>query len=123
MFVAAVLFGAVLATFLPLMKGVAQTQRATDRQRIALREATNLLEQVATRPWADLVPESLNQLALTDTAKAHLPEATLTFDVAEQTEPIVSKRVAVQVRWLPKPGRPTESVRLVAWFPRREVRP
>ncbi len=123
LFVATVLFGAVLATFLPLMKSVAQMQRATDRQKIALREANNVLEEIAPRPWSELTAEALSEIKLPDSVKSNLPDATLKISVNEQSEPVVAKRVAVQLSWLPQPGRPTESVRLAAWFTEQEVRP
>ena len=121
--VATILFAAVLSTFVPLMKAISKTQRATERHRIALREANNLLELISQRSWADLTVESLKKLKLPSAAQTALPQSHLQFDVAEQAEPFVSKKVSVQIRWLPLPGRPTESVQLVAWFPAREMKP
>lgn len=121
--VATILFGAVLSTFVPLMKAISRTQRATERQRIALREAHNILQQIAQRSWADLAVDSLNKLELPESAQTVLPQASLEFDVTETVEPFVSKQVLVRIRWLPQPGRPTESVQLVAWFPAREMQP
>ena len=98
MIVATILFAALLSTFVPLMKAIAKTQRGTERQRIALREANDLLVQITQRSWADLTVDSLNKLTLPDAAKSVLPQAMLDFDVAEIAEPIVSKQVSVRIR-------------------------
>ena len=122
-FVAAVVFGTVLTTFLPLMHSVRQQQRATDQHLLALREVDNVLELLSQRPWRELTAEELSKLALADDVKTRLPQSALRIEVDEPAEQPPSKRVAVHVSWTPRSGRPLQSVRVVAWFAKREDQP
>ncbi len=124
-FVAVLVFGSVLTTFVPLMRGVHNQQRDTDLQLLALREADNVLEEISLWPWHDLVADKLSQRTLSDTAKSHLrqPELRVTVEEQKQADVKVTKRVAVEVTWLPHVGQPTKSVRLVAWFPEMDSQP
>lgn len=116
MFVAAVVFGTALVTFLPMMQSVGFQQRLTDQRLLALREAENLLEQLAPRKWSELTTEELAKLSLSENVKSRLPQAVLNVDVNEPAEPAASKRVAVQLNWTPRSGQAPQSVRLAAWF-------
>lgn len=123
MFVAVIVFGTVLVTFLPMMQSVGFQQRQTDERLLALREAENLLEKLAPRPWSELTTESLASQSLSDEAKSRLPQAALKMELTEPAEPPSSKRVSVQVSWLPRPGQAAQSVRLSAWFFRSGEQP
>lgn len=116
MFVAAVVFGTALITFLPMMQSVGFQQRLTDQRLLALREAENLLEQLAPRKWNELTTEELAKLSLSENVKSRLPQAVLKVDVNEPAEPAASKRVAVQLTWTPRAGQAPQSVRLASWF-------
>ena len=115
-FVAVLVFGSVLTTFVPLMRGVSAQQRDTDLQLLALREADNVLEEISQLPWKELIADELAKRTLSDTAKGHLLKSQLRVTVDEQAGPPVAKRVSVEVSWTPHAGQPTKSVRLVAWF-------
>ena len=123
MFVAVVVFGTALLTFLPMMQAVGNQQRLTEQRLLALREAENLLEQLAPRKWSELTTEELGKLSLSDNVKSRLPHAGLKVEVAEPAEPLSSKRVAVQLSWTPHAGQAPQSVRLAAWFFRTEEQP
>ncbi len=116
MFVAAVVFGTALVTFLPMMQSVGFQQRLTDQRLLALREAENLLEQLTPRKWSELTTDELAKLSLSENVKSRLPQAVLKVDVTEPAEPAASKRVAVQLSWTPRSGQAPQSVRLAAWF-------
>ena len=120
MFVAVIVFGTALVVFLPMMQAVGFQQRQTDLRLLALREAENLLEELAPRPWDELTSESLASQSLSDEAKSRLPQAALKLELSEPAEPAASKRVSVQVSWSPRTGQAAQSVRLSAWFFRTE---
>lgn len=123
MFVAVVVLGTLLATFLPLMQSVGYQQRLTDQRLLALREAENLLEILTPRPWNELTQEFAESQSLSDEAKSRLPQGTLDIDVTQPTEPADSKKVTVQVIWTPRPGQAAHKVQLAAWFFRTEGQP
>lgn len=123
MFVAAVVFGTALVTFLPMMQSVGNQQRFTEQRLLALREAEGLLEQLASRPWSELTKESLSLQKLSDEAKSQLPQPTLKLEVTEPAEPPGSKRLTVHVNWTPRSGQAPQSVKLTAWAFRTEDQP
>jgi type II secretory pathway pseudopilin PulG len=123
MFVAAVVFGTVLLTFLPLMKSVGTQQRLTDQRLLALREANNLLEQLTQRNWNQLTTSELQKLALPDDVKARLPQGKLHVTLDEPAEQPPAKRVSVRVSWIPRTGQAAQSVQLAAWFYSTEGQP
>ena len=116
MFVAAVVFGTALITFLPMMQSVGFQQRLTDQRLLALRETENLLEQLAPQPWSELTQEFVESQSLSDEAKSRLPQSELDIDLSVPAEPAASKQVTVRVSWTPRPGQAPQSVRLAAWF-------
>ena len=122
-FVAVVVFGTVLMTFLPLMQSVGQQQRMTDQRLLALRETNNVLEQLAQRQWKELTTEELAKLTLPDDVKSRLPQAAMQIDVSESAEQPTSKRVAVKLSWTPRSSQAAQSVTLFAWFFQTEGQP
>lgn len=116
MFVAAVVFGTAVITFLPMMQTVGLQQRLAGQRLLALREAENLLEHLTPQTWSELTQEFVESQSLSDEAKSRLPQPELDIDVTEPAEPAASKQVTVRVSWTPRPGQAPQSVRLVAWF-------
>ncbi len=123
MFVAVVVFGTVLMTFLPLMQSVGKQQRMTDQRLLALREANNMLEELSRRKWNDLTADELAKLTLPEEVKSRLPQAALQIDVSESAEQPPSKRVAVKLSWTPRSGQAAQSVQLATWFFQTEGQP
>ncbi len=123
MFVAAVVFGTVLMTFLPLMQSVGTQQRMTDQRLLALREANNMLEQLSQRKWNELTADELAKMTLPDDVKSRLPQAALQIDLSEPAEQPPSKRVAVKLSWTPRSGQAPQSVQLATWFFQTEGQP
>lgn len=123
MFVAVVVFGTVLMTFLPLMQSVGRQQRMTDQRLLALREANNVLEQLSQRKWNELTADELAKVTLPDDVKSRLPQAALQIDLSEPAEQPPSKRVAVKLSWTPRSGQAAQSVQLATWFFQTEGQP
>ena len=123
MFVAVVVFGTVLMTFLPLMQSVGTQQRMNDQRLLALREANNMLEQLSQRKWNELTADEMAKVTLPDDVKSRLPQAALQIDLSEPAEKPPSKRVAVKLSWTPRSGQAAQSVQLAAWFFQTEGQP
>jgi len=118
-FVAVLVFGSVLTTFVPLMRGVHSQQRETDLHLLAVREVDNLLEEIGQLPWSDLTAMELNKRTLSASVKSHLRQSELRITVDDQkpANAKATKRVSVELTWQPHVGQPDKTVRLVAWFP------
>ena len=115
LFVAGALLGVLLTICLQLWGATAAQQRAVRQRQTALREAANLLERLATRPWTKLTAAELSGWTLSPAAEASLPDARLEIQIAEPAEPVAAKRITVLIHWPDRDGRPPHAVRLVAW--------
>lgn len=122
-FVAVVLLGSVMLTFLPMAHTVREQQRSTDQELVALREAENVLEQIAARPTLERNASGLSKLKLSEPANSRLPNAELKIEVSEPTGSPASFRIAVVIRWSSHSAKKTRSVQLAAWFPVTEAKP
>ena len=92
-------------------------RRAWDRRQWAAQEISNLMEEAASRPFAEVSAAGLKGLALSPHARALLPGAELAAEVAEN-EPTGgpgSKRVAIRLRWHNRSGEWDAPVRLTSW--------
>lgn len=100
---------------------VAAERRAVDRRQCAIREASNLMERLAARPWEDLTPEALKEVRLSDLTTRALPgaELNLAVDEQDQAEAGDSKRLSLRLRWRNRAGGWEAPVRLSAWISRR----
>jgi Tfp pilus assembly protein PilV len=94
--------------------GLVASQRRTARQQAtAVREAGNLMENLATRRWAQLSPDQMAKVRLSEDCLRCLPGATLRVDVNAEDQD--TKRVRVEIGWRGASGRRVEPVRLTAW--------
>ena len=107
---------AALLTLCVQLVGTSATQRkAAAMRETALLEAANALEGLVAGGWESLTPAAADQAALSQEAAASLPGGELAVEIEPVEEDPAARRIAVEVRWLPSPGRFPERVRLVAW--------
>jgi hypothetical protein len=112
---------AVIAGAAQVLAVIAHQRRDVDRRSTALREAGNLLEEIAARPWSELTEEKLSALALSDECKAVLREPRLR--IAVDAEPAgAGKRISVEIDWLAgQQDQRAMPLRLAAWrYPNEE---
>jgi len=111
--------GAVLAAMtvicLQMLTASAGGRRALGQRQTALREATNVMERLAARPFGDLTPRQVAGLKLSEAALKQLPGGTLEIDVLRPDGDPEAKRVTVRVKWPDASGEPAASVQLVGW--------
>ena len=105
-----------------LLALVAQQRRLAQQRTAAVREAGNLMEDLASRPWAEITVERLADVRLSDACQRRLPDATLHVEV--HSEDADSQRISIRIDWPTGAGLRGEPVRLVAWrFRDEEVGP
>ncbi len=114
-----VMLAAAMVVTVQVVSWVAVERRAVGRRERAVREAANLLERAAARPWDELTPASLAGLRLSDSTAAALPGAGLEARVATSDDAPARKKITIEVRWRDRSGRPEAPVRLVTWAYRR----
>ena len=116
---AGVLFVVALASFAQLLGFIAVERRAFERRRLAVAEASNLMERATALPWDELADSSLKSFRLSDDARSNLPNATLNLEVVAGTEDAIeSKRISITIYWRSSGGRNDRPARLVAWVQR-----
>src|SRR5690606_11991568 len=80
---AIVIVGAMLAISLQVVGWTVRERRSIDRRVIALIEAGNLLDEVTGKAWNDVTSLQLEQIKLSPSAAATLPDARLKFSMRE----------------------------------------
>jgi Tfp pilus assembly protein PilV len=96
-----------------LLAMVAQQRRLVQQRTVAVQEAGNLMEDFASRPWAEITAEKLADVRLSDACQRCLPDATLHVEV--NSEDADSQRISIRIDWPTAAGSRGEPVRLVGW--------
>jgi len=114
---------AVLAAVAQWLALASQQRRVAAQRAAAVREAGNLMEDVMSRPWADVTTEKLAAVTLSDACQRSLPGSRLQVAVASEDES-TAKRIGIRIEWQNPSGQRGEPVRLTAWrFPDQEPKP
>jgi hypothetical protein len=111
----------VLAGVAQLLALVAQQRRLGEQRAVAVREASNLMEDFVSRAWDEITGEKLAQTKVSEVCRRCLPDPQLRVEVSP--EPDDSRRISIQINWRTAAGRPGEPVRLVGWKFREETQP
>ena len=112
---AAAMLAVLLACSVQVMRALANQQRAAARRVMALQTVQAVTEELANVPWDQLTPDTASKLTIPEAAKLHLLGAALSATVADDDEPIESKRLSVELRWQTPSGQPSAPLRLTTW--------
>ncbi|HEX3599196.1 MAG TPA: prepilin-type N-terminal cleavage/methylation domain-containing protein [Lacipirellulaceae bacterium] len=116
--VAASLMGALLATSVQMLRVLSNHQRSATRRAIALEAVQAVAERVSNSAWDQLTPENMKQATLPAPIEHRLPGAKVAVGVTDESAPMTSKRVTVEVTWPDMYGEPGPPARLTTWvFP------
>jgi|CXWL01.1.fsa_nt_gi hypothetical protein len=120
---AIVMATAVIAGTAQVLAVVSHQRRDLDRRSAAIREAGNLLEEIAARPWDELTNEKLSALELSDECRAVLREPRLRIAVDPEPE-TAGKHIRVEIDWLTGQEQRALPLRLATWrYPAEEPAP
>jgi hypothetical protein len=125
MVVTIAIVGAVMVGGVQLMAVTARHSREAENRQLATTEAGNVLEQVMTRPWNGVSPDSpaLADLTLSDACRQALPDARLSVVVSPEADS-PGRRITVHIDWATNPAHRSQGIRLVAWrYPAQETQP
>ena len=106
---------ALLAITVQFLGATAAGRQALRRHETAVREAANVMEHLAGKPWPELTPEGVQGSQLSEESLGVLPGAELEVDVAPTDQEPEGKRITVAIRWQEGAEQPGRSVRLTAW--------
>jgi len=113
--VTSLLLAVLFAVSMRMVGATAARRRAAEDRRAAMREAANVMERLAVRPWNELTPEAVADLRLSNEAANALRGATLKIDVTDQPGEPQGKRIVVEVHWRDSAGKSLPPRRLTAW--------
>ena len=108
----AILTGIVLSTFVPGMYWIRRQNKAALQHLDAISAVNNILDDVTTRDFEDVTPETLNAIETPAWIATQLTEPKLTVTSAPAAD---GKRVTAELSWLATNGAGRERVRLHAW--------
>lgn len=113
--VATIMLGMILAVTVKFVTAMSARRLAVEHEQAAIREAGNVMERLASRPWDQLSPESVRDLQLSDEARQTLPGAELQVRLATPEKEGDPKQIAVEIRWPERSDGPPRTVRVAAW--------
>jgi hypothetical protein len=113
--VAAGLLGVLMTVSIQMLRVMGERQRAGERRAAALQAVEALTEQLGNLPWDELTSAAADELTIPETMKRHFPGAVLRATVVEENEPIVAKRVTIELKWDGPRGQAAAPVRLTTW--------
>jgi hypothetical protein len=73
------------------------------------------MENLMSRPWAELTSEKLAAVELSDECSENLSDARLQVEVSSEGDDDDVKRIDIQIDWRNTANQRGEPVRLVAW--------
>jgi prepilin-type N-terminal cleavage/methylation domain-containing protein len=116
--VAASLLAAILATSVQMLRVLSDHQRTVAHSGVALVALQTLAERICNLPWNELTQETAQTVAIPEPIARRLPGAKFNVHVVDETTPVVSKRIAIELSWLNLNGERGVPARLTAWaFP------
>jgi hypothetical protein len=114
--IAAALLTALMIVSTQLIRALGGNQQALERRALAMRTVQALAEQIGNTPWAALSSESVGLIEIPADVTSFLPNAKLNLALDEEHEPVVAKRVSLELQWNGSTGQPAGPARLTTWI-------
>jgi prepilin-type N-terminal cleavage/methylation domain-containing protein len=112
---AAAMLALLLTMSAQMLRLLSVHQRASEQRAIALQAAQAITEEIGNLPWDQLTTEAANHVKVPAQLDSHLPGSKLTLAVVEESEPIASKRINLELVWNGTNGQMVAPVRLTSW--------
>jgi hypothetical protein len=115
---AAGLLGVLMTVSVQMLRVMGDRQRAADRRAAALQTVQALAEELENMPWDELTASAADEIAIPDAISRYLPGAKLDIKIDEKSEPVVAKRLTLELQWNGPSGQAVDPVQLTVWaFP------
>jgi Tfp pilus assembly protein PilW len=122
--IAAIAIAAAVLTGVVQLLVLANRQlRISQQHALAAREAGNLMEDLMSRPWTEVTPDSASSVQLSQWCRDSLPDARLRVEVAAEGDADETRRIGIQIDWRNAANQRGQPVRLTAWRHRYEEAP
>ena len=97
-----------------LMAITANQNRLLERDAVAAREAGNIMEDLMSRRWDELVPGNPPQPQLSEMCQQIIPDAELKIEIADDKSLAGVRQITIQID-CGSPQKRRTAARLVAW--------
>src|SRR6185295_12107675 len=102
----AAMLAILMASCVKMIRSVSNNKRALARRIIGMQTLQSVAEQVANLPAKELTVERAKQIAVPTVFAPYLPGAKLSVALEDETTPVKSKRLSVELAWNAPDGRP-----------------
>ena len=115
---AIVVLGVATTLTMRLIVESTRVERANSRRMIAINEASNVVERLATIDWDRLDADLAAATKLDPDAAARLPQASLKTTIDRSKEDLLIKKIHVEIAWMDSTGTRARPVTLTVWLAR-----
>ena len=123
MIVSLILLGTAMAIIVPTLGWMGVQNRLSLQKQEAVQILHNLMEELATRPYEELTPETAEKIELPEALRSQLPGAKLEVEITEPDTQPPAKRIRMRLVWNQRSGMPLSPIRLTAWVHEKEAQP
>jgi hypothetical protein len=92
-----------------------RVERSNSRRMIAINEASNVVERLATIDWDRLDADLAAAMKLDPDAAARLPQASLITTIDRSKDDLLIKKIHVEIAWMDSTGTRARPVTLTVW--------
>jgi prepilin-type N-terminal cleavage/methylation domain-containing protein len=117
---AIVLLGALAMIVMQALEWTLVERREAERREVAMLEAANAMERLASTKWELLSLSPSAEQPLSAVAKELLPDGRLTTEVKAAGNDPAARRLVVEVHWRNRAGEENQPVRLTTWVHERK---
>jgi hypothetical protein len=121
--VSMIVLGAVSTVIIPALMRAEDVRQASVRRGRAMQQLANVFEHVAAVSYEELTEDAVRAAAERAGAGGELPRAELHLAIAQETDPVPARRVALTLTWRSNDSPRVQSVRLTEWFYKQGDRP
>jgi len=107
-----ILIGMLVSTIMPMVRWADHQKRESERRTLATEIATNRLEELSVKSYAELTAIDADPIELTDEQIQTLPDAQLTLSVKPTTSEPVGKQISLSLSWTNRAGQAARPVEL-----------
>lgn len=112
---AATILAVLLASTVQVIRVLDSQQRNVARRTLALEIAQALLEELGNTRWEELAPAVGTEWTIPEALTQSLPGATASATIVEEQDPVVAKRVTIEIEWPTASGVSAAPTRLTTW--------
>lgn len=122
--VGALMVGALLAVVSQVVVRLHRQTTLMDGNVAAQQALQNLMEEFIANEWTSIDDDGIASLSLPEETSRRLAGAELSGNIVDEDEPVIAKRITLQLRWKTTGAERKQELRLTNWiYQRQEAAP